>query len=59
MPVHMDDLFMAGNPDTLNNIKANIKEKFNISETGKVKNFIGYITNGVVKQKYKLPWTLV
>ena len=32
---------MTGNPDTLNNTKENIMEKFNISESGKVKNFLG------------------
>ena len=28
--------------ETLNNIKENIKEKFNISESGKVNNFLGF-----------------
>ena len=60
MSVHVDDLFIAGNPETLKNIKKYIKEKFNISESVKVRNFLGYIMNGVVMQKVrmrKLPCT--
>ena len=30
MTVHVGDVFMAGNPDTINNTKEKIKEKFNI-----------------------------
>ena len=41
MSVHVDNVFMAGKTETLNNIKENIKEKFNISESGKVKKFLG------------------
>ena len=40
MSVHVDDVFMAGGPEILKFIKENIKEKFNISESGKVKNFL-------------------
>ena len=32
---------MAGNPETLKVIKENIKEKFNISKSVKVKKFLG------------------
>ena len=39
--VHVYDIFMAGNPETLKIIKENIKEKFNISESRKVKKFLG------------------
>ena len=41
MSVHVDGVFMAGKPETLKVIKENIKEKFNISESGKVENFLG------------------
>ena len=41
MSVHVNDVFMAGKPETLKVIKENIKEKFNISDSGKVKNFLG------------------
>ena len=41
MLVHVDNLFMAGKPETINNLKENIKEKFSTSESGKVKNFFG------------------
>ena len=41
MSVHVDYLFMAGNPETLKKTKENIKEKFNISESGKAKKFLG------------------
>ena len=30
MSVHVDNVFMAGKPKTLKDIKENIKEKFNI-----------------------------
>ena len=42
MSVHVEDIFMAGNPETLKNIKENIKEKFNISESGKAKKLLGF-----------------
>ena len=42
MSVHVDDVFMAGKPETLKSIKENIKEKFNISESGKIKKFLGF-----------------
>ena len=35
MSVHVNELFVAGKPETLNNIKEKIKEKFEISESGK------------------------
>ena len=41
MSVHVDKVFMAGKPETLKGTKENIKEKFNISESGRVNNFIG------------------
>ena len=41
MSVHVDDIFMAGNPETLKVIKENIKEKINISDSRKVKKFLG------------------
>ena len=41
MSVHTDGIFMAGNSETLKFIKENIKEKFNISDSGKVNKFIG------------------
>ena len=37
--VHLDDVLMVGNPDTLNKIKEMIKKKFNIEESVKVKKF--------------------
>ena len=40
MSVHVDDVFMVGKPEKLKNIKEIIKEKFNISESGKVKKFL-------------------
>ena len=40
MSVHVDNVFMAGKLETLKVIKENIKEKFNISEFGKVKKFL-------------------
>ena len=39
--VHVDDVFMDVNPETLKVIEENIKEKFNISESGKVRKFLG------------------
>ena len=41
MSVHVHYVFMAGQTETLNNTKENIKENFNISKSGKVKNFLG------------------
>ena len=38
--VHVYNVLMAGKPETLNNIKERIKENFNISESGKVNNFL-------------------
>ena len=38
---HLDDVFFDGKPETLNNVKENMEEKFNISESRKVNNFIG------------------
>ena len=40
MSVHMDDVFISGNPDTFKNIKENIKERFNIQESGEVIKFL-------------------
>ena len=39
MSVHVDYVFMADNPETLKDIKENIKEMLNISESRKVKKF--------------------
>ena len=41
VPFHVNDVFRFGKPDKLKYIKENIKNKFNISEFGKVKNFLG------------------
>ena len=41
MPVHVNNVFMAGKPETLKGIKEKIKEKFNISDSGEVKTFLG------------------
>ena len=41
MLVHVDEVFMARNPETLKFIKEKIKEKFNILESGKLSKFIG------------------
>ena len=41
MLFHVDDVFMADKPETLKNTKENTKEKFNISESRKVKKFLG------------------
>ena len=38
--VHIDDIFMVRNPETLKHIKENTKKKFNISESGNVKKFL-------------------
>ena len=40
--VHVDDLFMAKDTETLKVIKENIKDKFNISESGKINTFLGF-----------------
>ena len=42
MSVHVEDVFMSGKQQILNIIKEKIKEKFNISESGNVKNFPGF-----------------
>ena len=39
--VYVDNVFMTGNPETLNNIKENIREEFNISDSMKARKFIG------------------
>ena len=39
--VHVEDVCMAGIPETLKNTKEKIKENFNILGSGKVKNFPG------------------
>ena len=41
MSVYVDNLFMSSNPGTSKNIKEKIKEKFNISESVKVKIVLG------------------
>ena len=41
MPVHVDDVFMVDNPETLEKTKEKIKLKLNIQESGKLKNFLG------------------
>ena len=41
MSVHVDDVLMAGKPETLEYIKENIKKEFNISYSRKVKKFLG------------------
>ena len=41
VPVYVDDVFMAGNLEILKVIKETIKEKFNISGSGYVKEFLG------------------
>ena len=40
MPVCVDDVFMTGKPKILEKIKETIKLKFNIQESGNVKNFL-------------------
>ena len=42
MSVHVDDVIMASKPETLKVIKENIKDKFNISESRKVKKFLRF-----------------
>ena len=42
MSVHVHDVFMADKPETLQVTKEKIKEIFNISDSGKVKNFLGF-----------------
>ena len=39
--VRVDDLFVAGRMDTLENMKYMVKLKFNTQESNKVKNFLG------------------
>ena len=41
MSVHLEDTFLAARTEILKLIKENINEKFNISESGEVKNFLG------------------
>ena len=41
MSVHVDDIFMARNPETLKVIKEKVKGKFNISESGTLNKFLG------------------
>ena len=41
MSFHVDGVFMTNKPERLENISENIKEKFNISDSGKVKKFLG------------------
>ena len=41
MSVHVDEVFMSVKPGTLKVIKENIKENLKISESGKVKKFLG------------------
>ena len=41
MSVHVNDVLMGGNLETLNNTKEKIKKKFNIQEYRKVKNVLG------------------
>ena len=41
MSVHVDGVFMAGQPQILKDIKENIKENFNIAKYGKVNKYIG------------------
>ena len=40
--VHLDNAFIDFKPETLNNIKENIKKIFNISEFRKVKRFLRF-----------------
>ena len=42
MSSHVEDVSVDGNPETLKGIKEKIKEKFNISESRKVNNFMGF-----------------
>ena len=41
MLVHVDDMFMPSKTETPKSVKENIKQKFNISDSVKVKKFIG------------------
>ena len=41
MSFHLEDVSVAGKPETSNNIKEKIKENLNISDSGKVKKFLG------------------
>ena len=45
MSVHKNDVFMVGKTETLKGIKENIKERFNISESGRVKSFLWFTIN--------------
>ena len=57
--VHVYNLFMAVNTETLRKIKEIIKLKFNIQESRKVRKFLGYTMNGFVMRKFhmkKLSW---
>ena len=47
MAVHVNDVFMAGKPETLKRSKEKIKEKFNISESGKVNKLLGFYSDWV------------
>ena len=51
MSVHVDDVFVADKPETLQVTKEKIKEIFNILEPGKVKSFLEFIIHGVATQK--------
>ena len=52
MSVHVDNVFIYGNPRKLKNIKEKIKEKFNISESRKSRSFLEFIMNGVMKRNF-------
>ena len=39
--VHVDDVYMAGRPDTLENVRELIKLRFNMKEYSKVISFLG------------------
>ena len=41
MPVNVNDVFMAGNPETLKHTKENIKKQFYIQESREAKKFLG------------------
>ena len=40
MSVNVDNIFMADKPETLKDIKEKTKEKFNVPESGKARNFL-------------------
>ena len=46
MSVHVDNIFMTGKTETINNIYKNSKREFNISESRKVRKFIGVYCEG-------------